>query len=156
MTPSNRLPSSTLGWIIPIGGNIADPALLTRFAYLLRMFPDARFVVPVRDPRWHIASLMKQHRLFLDGQRDNPAAQRHLRRVGHFEFGTERRPIGIGDGTTTATVLEQAIFREGVKTVAAGANPMALKRGIDKAVERARWRCGADQSCKGVEQIQPF
>jgi chaperonin GroEL len=39
-----------------------------------------------------------------------------------------------GDGTTTATALAQAIFREGVKTVAAGANPMALKRGIDKAV----------------------
>ena len=42
-----------------------------------------------------------------------------------------------GDGTTTATVLALAIFREGVKAVAAGANPMALKRGIDKAVERA-------------------
>src|SRR2546422_7962390 len=42
-----------------------------------------------------------------------------------------------GDGTTTATVLAQAIFREGVKTIAAGANPMALKRGIDKAVEVA-------------------
>src|SRR5213083_2736732 len=41
-----------------------------------------------------------------------------------------------GDGTTTATVLAQAIYREGVKTVAAGANPMALKRGIDKATER--------------------
>jgi len=40
-----------------------------------------------------------------------------------------------GDGTTTATVLAQAIFREGCKTVAAGANPMALKRGIEKAVE---------------------
>jgi chaperonin GroEL len=39
-----------------------------------------------------------------------------------------------GDGTTTATVLAQSIFREGVKTVAAGANPMALKRGIEKAV----------------------
>ncbi len=39
-----------------------------------------------------------------------------------------------GDGTTTATVLAQAIFKEGVRTVAAGANPMALKRGIDKAV----------------------
>ncbi|MES1258793.1 MAG: chaperonin GroEL, partial [Acidobacteriota bacterium] len=42
-----------------------------------------------------------------------------------------------GDGTTTATILAQAIFREGVKSVAAGANPMALKRGIDKAVEIA-------------------
>jgi len=40
-----------------------------------------------------------------------------------------------GDGTTTATILAQAIFREGVKAVAAGANPMALKRGIEKAVE---------------------
>jgi chaperonin GroEL len=41
-----------------------------------------------------------------------------------------------GDGTTTATILAQAIFREGVKSVAAGANPMALKRGIEKAVEQ--------------------
>src|SRR5215472_9071673 len=40
-----------------------------------------------------------------------------------------------GDGTTTATVLAQAIFREGLKNVTAGANPMAIKRGIDKAVE---------------------
>ncbi|HWP85595.1 MAG TPA: chaperonin GroEL [Terriglobia bacterium] len=42
-----------------------------------------------------------------------------------------------GDGTTTATVLAQAIFREGIKSVAAGANPMALKRGVDKAIEAA-------------------
>src|SRR5881296_2443911 len=40
-----------------------------------------------------------------------------------------------GDGTTTATILAQSIYREGVKAVAAGANPMALKRGIDKAVD---------------------
>src|ERR1700752_2152463 len=39
-----------------------------------------------------------------------------------------------GDGTTTATVLAQAIFREGLKNVTAGANPMALKRGIEQAV----------------------
>src|SRR5581483_10564661 len=44
-----------------------------------------------------------------------------------------------GDGTTTATVLAQAIYREGVRTVAAGANPMALRRGIEKATERV---CG--------------
>src|SRR5690554_6828326 len=41
-----------------------------------------------------------------------------------------------GDGTTTATVLAQAIYREGLKNVTAGANPMSLKRGIDKAVEK--------------------
>src|SRR5438034_3170390 len=40
-----------------------------------------------------------------------------------------------GDGTTTATVLAQAIFREGLKSVTAGSNPMSLKRGIDRAVE---------------------
>ena len=40
-----------------------------------------------------------------------------------------------GDGTTTATVLAEAIYREGLKNVTAGANPMSLKRGIDKAVE---------------------
>ena len=40
-----------------------------------------------------------------------------------------------GDGTTTATVLAQAIYREGLKNVTAGSNPMELKRGIDKAVE---------------------
>ena len=47
-----------------------------------------------------------------------------------------------GDGTTTATVLAQAIFREGVKNVAAGANPMAIKRGIETAV---RVICGYDE-----------
>src|SRR5258705_13523928 len=41
-----------------------------------------------------------------------------------------------GDGTTTATVLAQAIFREGLRMVAAGANPMALQRGIQKATDR--------------------
>src|SRR6266478_4970389 len=51
-----------------------------------------------------------------------------------------------GDGTTTATVLAQAIYREGVKTVAAGANPMAMKRGIEKAISAV---CGAIDSKTG-------
>jgi len=50
-----------------------------------------------------------------------------------------------GDGTTTATVLAQSIFREGAKTVAAGANPMAIKRGIELAV---RTVCGYDETQK--------
>jgi chaperonin GroEL len=50
-----------------------------------------------------------------------------------------------GDGTTTATVLAQAIYREGVKTVAAGANPMAIKRGIEMAVQTV---CGHDETQK--------
>jgi chaperonin GroEL len=54
-----------------------------------------------------------------------------------------------GDGTTTATVLAQAIYREGVKTVAAGANPMALKRGIDKAVEAIVGKQNSDGEREG-------
>lgn len=79
---------------------------LTRIAYLAKLFPDARFVIPVRDPVWHIASLMKQHRLFLEGEHGNPGARRHLRRVGHFEFGEDRRPINVGDPTATAAVMD--------------------------------------------------
>ena len=51
-----------------------------------------------------------------------------------------------GDGTTTATVLAQAIYREGAKNVVAGANPMELKRGIEKAVEVDRRR--AEEACR--------
>jgi len=54
-----------------------------------------------------------------------------------------------GDGTTTATVLAQAIYREGVKTVAAGANPMALKRGIEKAVTAVCGTLDEDGNHKG-------
>ena len=51
-----------------------------------------------------------------------------------------------GDGTTTATVLAQAIVNEGLKSVAAGMNPMDLKRGIDQAVASSGIREGADLS----------
>lgn len=52
------------------------------------------------------------------------------------EVATKTQDVA-GDGTTTATVLAQCIIREGLKNVAAGANPLALKRGIEKAVDRA-------------------
>src|SRR5699024_2586707 len=52
------------------------------------------------------------------------------------EVATKTNDVA-GDGTTTATVLAQALVREGLKNVAAGANPMALKRGIDAAVDAA-------------------
>lgn len=78
---------------------------VTRLGYLLRLFPDARFVVPVRDPVWHIASLMKQQALFTRGQQNNLAAVRHLQRVGHFEFGQDRRAIAVGDPARVAEVM---------------------------------------------------
>ena len=56
----------------------------------------------------------------------------------------EKTSDNAGDGTTTATVLAESIFREGLKNVTAGANPMALKRGIEKAVEEV------------IEQLKKF
>lgn len=79
---------------------------ITRLEFLLEVFPDARFVIPVRAPHTHIASLMKTHALFVRGQRANARARRHLRRVGHYEFGLDRQPINTGDSAATATVLE--------------------------------------------------
>lgn len=83
---------------------------VTRLAYLLKLFPDARFVLPLRQPSAHIASLMKQHRLFCAGERRHPDALDHMRRVGHFEFGLDRRPINTGDGVMPAIL---AAFERG-------------------------------------------
>ncbi|NVK30380.1 MAG: chaperonin GroEL, partial [Gammaproteobacteria bacterium] len=59
-----------------------------------------------------------------------------------------------GDGTTTATVLAQAIVREGLKSVAAGLNPMDLKRGIDKAVKAAIEQLGSlSKPCNDTKSI---
>ncbi len=68
------------------------------------------------------------------GDRAREQVREHGRADG--EGGRVARPRDVaGDGTTTATVLAQAIYREGCKLVAAGHNPMEIKRGIDKAVE---------------------
>ncbi len=75
----------------------------TRLPYLQRMFPDAKCVVPIREPVMHIASLMKQHRLFVEGETKHPRSLAHMQRVGHYEFGLDRRPINVGD---TATIEE--------------------------------------------------
>ena len=70
---------------------------VTRLSYLARLFPDARFLLPIRSPHAHVGSLLKQHRLFCQIQHENEAARRHLHLVGHFEFGLDRRPINPGD-----------------------------------------------------------
>jgi len=69
---------------------------ITRLEYLHALFPAARFVVPVRSPERHVASLMRQHRRFTEHVGDDPRGLAHLRRVGHFEFGPGRRPIDTG------------------------------------------------------------
>jgi hypothetical protein len=79
---------------------------VTRLGYLQKLLPDARFVVPVRAPAAHIASLMKQHRLFADGQAQSPRMLDHLNRVGHMEFGRGRRPINTGDRAAARRIAE--------------------------------------------------
>lgn len=84
---------------------------LTRLGYLQAMSSDARFVVPVRDPVDHIASLMRQHEHFSrEGARD-ARVRRHMQRSGHFEFGLDRRPIHTGDEDGVGRVL--AAWRAG-------------------------------------------
>lgn len=70
---------------------------LTRLEYLRKLAPDARFVIPVRDPVAHVASLARQHERFVGEGRRDDRVRKHLRRSGHFEFGMDRRPIHTGD-----------------------------------------------------------
>jgi hypothetical protein len=79
---------------------------LTRLGFLVKLFPDARFVVPVREPAAHIASLIKQHELFCRAERRHPRARAYLRRLGHYEFGLDRRPVNAGDRAAVETVLQ--------------------------------------------------
>jgi hypothetical protein len=77
---------------------------VARLAYLVRLFPDARILLPVRAPAGHIASLLRQHRWFTRGQRRQPRALAFMQRSGHFEFGRDRRPMHLGDGARVKQV----------------------------------------------------
>lgn len=79
---------------------------LTRLGYLRKLFPDARFVLPVRDPVWHIASLKRQHERFCREHQRDERLKRHMSRSGHFEFGLDRRPINSGDAKVTREIEE--------------------------------------------------
>lgn len=91
---------------------------VARLAYLIRLFPDARFIIPVRSPVGHIASLMRQQVLFSREERKHPRALAYMRRSGHFEFGLDRRPIHLGDDQKTRRVIEAWANREEVRGLA--------------------------------------
>ena len=78
---------------------------VARLPYLLRLYPDARFVIPVRAPASHLASLLRQQHWFAQGQRSHPRALAYMRRSGHFEFGLDRRPMNLGDGERVRDIL---------------------------------------------------
>jgi hypothetical protein len=78
---------------------------VARLPYLVRLYPDARIIIPVRAPADHIASLARQHRWFSDGQRRHPPALAYMRRSGHFEFGLDRRPVNLGDNDRVRRIV---------------------------------------------------
>lgn len=69
---------------------------LARLDYLQDLFPDARFLVPLRDPVSHIASLAKQHALFCEAARHDPRVPRQMAMAGHYEFGPLRALVDFG------------------------------------------------------------
>ncbi|MEM8677881.1 MAG: sulfotransferase [Planctomycetota bacterium] len=79
---------------------------LARLGYIQKLFEDARFVIPIRHPRTHIASLQKQHRLFQAAAARHPRSANYLDHVGHFEFGAHRRPIHLGDDECVRSIIE--------------------------------------------------
>jgi hypothetical protein len=76
-----------------------------RLAYLGEVFPAARFLLPVREPAAHIASLMEQHQRFARAQTASRGVRAHLRRAGHFEFGLDRRVPHLGDAGRREAIL---------------------------------------------------
>ncbi len=91
---------------------------VARLGYLHRLFPDARFVIPVRNPVDQIASLMRQHRWFSAGQRRHPQALAYMRYSGHFEFGLDRRPMNLGDDAQVRRIQEAWAAGEEVRGLA--------------------------------------
>jgi hypothetical protein len=84
---------------------------VARIGYLLSLFPDARFLIPVRDPVHHVASLMKQHELFQTASARDPRVGRQLAMAGHFEFGPVRRAVLYEDPGTGEAIANA--WREG-------------------------------------------
>jgi Sulfotransferase family len=78
-------------------------ANIARLGLIAAAFPDATLVVPVRDPWAQTASLLRQHRRFLELHARDPFARRYMEGLGHFEFGAALRPIAFrGDPPATA------------------------------------------------------
>lgn len=130
---------------------------VTRLAYLLELFPDARFVVPFRDPVRHIASLTRQHRRFRAEHERDDRLRRHMSRSGHFEFGLDRRPINHGNHRTTRKILELWADGREVEGWALYWNDLhAYLAGLlesDRALRGSTMLCDYDRFCGAPEQV---
>jgi hypothetical protein len=84
---------------------------VTRMACLQSLFPDAKFILPIRDPVNHVLSLMKQHKRFVEAGQADPRATTHMNQVGHFEFGLNRIPVNVGNHARIADI--QQVWQNG-------------------------------------------
>jgi len=78
---------------------------INRMLQILDLFPDAKFIIPIRHPINHVASMLKQHNKFLQAGKHNPDIDRQLAASGHFEFGRLRELISFGDQVSEQNVL---------------------------------------------------
>lgn len=83
----------------------------TRIEYLLKLFPDARIIIPIRDPVQQVASLIKQHDLFSKQNAEDSRVSRQLQMSAHYEFGPLRCPIIVNES-------RQAHYRNDLEEVA--------------------------------------
>lgn len=84
---------------------------LARLGYLHRLYPKARFVIPVRNPRAQVDSLIRQDDLFCRLNSEDSAVGAHMARIGHFEFGAQKRVFNMGDDRETQAIA--AAFSRG-------------------------------------------
>jgi len=91
-----RTPGVSPRYVSKNNGNIA------RIGCLLEYWPDAVIIVPVREPVQHAASLLRQHRRFLDIHAHDRFAREYMKGIGHFDFGANLRPIDFDGWLSTA------------------------------------------------------
>ncbi len=77
---------------------------ISRLAYIHKLHPNARFIIPVRSPINHIASLAKQHKFFIDATALSPRVGEQLQLAGHWEFGPGRKAVNYADSEATAAI----------------------------------------------------
>lgn len=78
---------------------------ISRMRYILALYPDAKFLVPIRDPVHQVASLAKQHALFTRASQDDPRVPVQMAMSGHFEFGPRRVPVNFGNPQATQAII---------------------------------------------------
>ena len=79
---------------------------VSRIRYILALYPDAKFLIPVRDPVHHVASLAKQHALFTRASQEDPRVPLQLALSGHFEFGPRRVPVNFGKPQVNQAIID--------------------------------------------------